>query len=150
MYEVQLHQYYPATVTFGFLLVFVVAPFGGLPAPGVLVPLAFDPPLLLPPPLLVNEALVPLLPVAKDPTLPLDRSVPPPRPPVLRKLLLPLLLVLLVLPPPPAVLVLVVLLTLLPPPPLSDDVIDAAELLAVVALELEEREDERLPLSFPT
>lgn len=42
------------------------------------------------------------------------------------------------------------LLTLALLPPLSDDVIDAAELLAVEALELDEREDERLPLSFPT
>lgn len=35
-------------------------------------------------------------------------------------------------------------------PPLPDDVVDILELLAVVALELDEREEEKLPLRFPT
>lgn len=99
-----------------------------------------------------------LPPVADVPTLPLDRSVLPPLPLLapLTKLLLLLLLDkeadMLLPPPPPAVLLLTLLtlalLVLLPP--LPDDVIDAAELLAVEALENDEREDERLPLSVPT
>lgn len=148
MYTVQLHNIYPAAITFGFFLVFAVAPFGGLPALAFLLPFAFDPPLLLPPPLLLNEALVALLlPVAEDSMLPLDRSVPPPPPPVPRRLLL---LSLMLPPAPSTVLVPVLVLVTLLPPPLSDDVIEAAELLAVVALEVDEREDERLPLSLPT
>lgn len=100
-----------------------------------------------------------LPPVAEDPTLPPDRSVLPPPPPLLApppKLLLLLLLlekepVMLPPPPPrPPTVLLFPLLTLALLPPLSDDVIDAAELLAVEALELDDLEDERLPLSVPT
>lgn len=80
----------------------------------------------------------PLLVVVEDPTLPPDRSVLPPRPALPILVLLPVLL----LPPSPVEKLLL--------PPLPDDVVDKLELLAIVALELDEREEERLPLSFPT
>lgn len=132
-----------------------------LPAPPVVAPFFLDPPLLLPP-LLYRLPVVEtplLLPVAEVPTLPLERSVLPPPPPLappLKLLFLEkeaddvLLLPPPLLPPPPLAVLLVPLLTLRLLPPLSDDVMDVAELLAVEVPELAEREDERLPLSFPT